>query len=327
VSGSLQLGFSDYEQVYAKKKTRRQIFLEEMEDTIPWDDFHALIRPAYHRPSAKGGRPPFTLEVMLRIHLLQQWFTLSDPLMEEMLIDTPCFRRFAGIDMVSERIPDETTILNFRHLLEEHGIGEQIFEAVKQTLKDQGALLQEGTILDATIIHAPSSTKNKKGERDPEMHSVAKGNQWYFGMRCHIGVDAASGLVHSVVSTAANVHELNTAAERLHGEEKVVYGDSGHLGIEKRQEFEDSPCQFRIAMRPGQRRALPDTAEGRLENLFETAKAHLRAKVEHPFRVIKHQFGFQKTRYRGIKKNDHKLKMLFALANLYKIRQRIPATA
>jgi len=265
--------------------------------------------------------------VMLRIHLLQQWFTLSDPLMEEMLIDTPCFRRFAGIDMVSERIPDETTILNFRHLLEEHGIGEQIFEAVKQTLKDQGALLQEGTILDATIIHAPSSTKNKKGERDPEMHSVAKGNQWYFGMRCHIGVDAASGLVHSVVSTAANVHELNTASERLHGEEKVVYGDSGHLGIEKRQEFEDKPCQFRIAMRPGQRRALPDTAEGRLENLFETAKAHLRAKVEHPFRVIKHQFGFQKTRYRGIKKNDHKLKMLFALANLYKIRQRMPATA
>ena len=327
MSGSLQLGFSDYEQAYAKKKTRRQVFLEEMEATIPWHDFHALIRPVYHQPSAKGGRPPFSLEVMLRIHLLQQWFTLSDPLMEEMLIDTPCFRRFAGIDMVSERIPDETTILNFRHLLEKHGIGEQIFEAVKQTLKDQGALLQEGTILDATIIHAPSSTKNKKGERDPEMHSVAKGNQWFFGMRCHIGVDAASGLVHSVVSTAANVHELNTASERLHGEEKVVYGDSGHLGIEKREEFEYSHCQFRIAMRPGQRRALPDTAEGRLEDLFETAKAHLRAKVEHPFRVIKHQFGFQKTRYRGMKKNDHKLKMLFALANLYKIRHRLPATA
>ena len=327
MSGALQLGFSDYEQVYAKKRTRRQIFLDEMEATIPWDDFHALIRPVYHQPSAKGGRPPFPLEVMLRIHLLQQWFTLSDPLMEEMLIDTPCFRRFAGIDRVSERIPDETTILNFRHLLEEHGIGEQIFEAVKQTLKEQGALLQEGTILDATIIHAPSSTKNNKGERDPEMHSVAKGNQWFFGMRCPIGVDAASGLVHSVVSTAANVHELNTAAERLHGEEKVVYGDSGHLGIEKREAFQDSACQFRIGMRPGQRRALPNTPEGRLEDLIETAKAHLRAKVEHPFRVIKCQFGFQKTRYRGIKKNDHKLKMLFALANLFKIRQQRPATA
>ena len=158
MSGSHQLGFSDYEQVYAKKKTRRQVFLDEMEATIPWDDFHALIRPVYHQPSAKGGRPPFPLEVMLRIHLLQQWFTLSDPLMEEMLIDIPCFRRFAGIDMVSDRIPDETTILNFRHLLEEQGIGDLIFEAVKQTLKEQGAMLQEGTILDATIIHAPSST-------------------------------------------------------------------------------------------------------------------------------------------------------------------------
>jgi IS5 family transposase len=188
-------------------------------------------------------------------------------------------------------------------------------------------LMQSAPQPDCRRTHAPSSTKNKKRERDPEMHSVAKGNQWFFGMRCHIGVDVASGLVHSVVSTAANVHELNTAADRLHGEEKVVYGDSGHLGIEKREEFEDSPCQFRIAMRPGQRRALPDTPEGRLENLFETAKAHLRAKVEHPFRVIKRQFSFQKTRYRGIQKNDHKLKMLFALANLYKIRQRIPATA
>jgi IS5 family transposase len=172
VSGSLQLGFSDYEQVYAKKKTRRQIFLDEMEDTIHWEDFHALIHPVYHQPSAKGGRPPFPLEVKLRIHLLQQWFTLSDPLMEEMLIDTPCFRRFAGIDMVSERIPEETTILIFRHLLERHGIGEQVFESVNQSLRDQVALLQEGTILDATIIHAPSSTKNKKRERDPEMHSV-----------------------------------------------------------------------------------------------------------------------------------------------------------
>jgi IS5 family transposase len=306
---------------------RRQIFLDEMEATIPWDDFHELIRPVYHQRSAKGDRPPFPLEVMLRIHLLQQWFTLSDPLMEEMLIDTACFRRFAGIDIVSERIPDETTILNFRHLLEEHGIGAQIFETVKQMLKEQGALLQEGTILDTTIIHAPSSTKNKKGERDPEMHSVAKGNQWFFGMRCHIGVDAASGLVHSVVSTAANVHELNTAAERLHGEEKVVYGDSGHLGIEKREAFPNSACQFRIGMRSGRRCALPNTPEGRPEDLMETAKAHLRAKVEHPVRVIKCQFGFQETRYRGLKKNDHKLKILFALANLYRVRQRRPEGA
>jgi len=324
---SLQLGFTDYEQTYAKKKTRRQIFLNEMEATLPWDSFLALIQPVYYKPTAKGGRPPFSLEVMLRIHLLQQWFTLSDPLMEEMLIDTPCFRRFARIDMIEGRIPDETTILNFRHLLEEHQIAEQIFENVNQNLTEKGVMLKEGTILDATIINAPSSTKNKKGERDPEMHSVAKGNQWFFGMRCHIGVDAASGLVHSVVSTAANVHELNTAADRVHGEERVIYGDAGHIGIEKRDAFKDCEAEMRIAMKPGQRRVLPDTPEGRLLDLIETAKAHFRAKVEHPFRIIKCQFGFRKVYYRGIIKNDLKLKMLFALANLWIVRKRCPCVA
>lgn len=323
----LQLGFTDYEQTYAKKQTRRQRFLEEMEATLPWEAFLALIQPIYHQPTAKGGRPPFPLEVMLRIHLLQQWFTLSDPLMEEMLIDTPCFRRFAGIDMIEDRIPDETTILNFRHLLEEHRIAEQILEGVNQMLSEKGVMLREGTILDATIIAAPSSTKNKRKERDQEMHSVAKGKQWFFGMRCHIGVDAASGLVHSVVSTAANVHELNTAADRLHGEERLIYGDAGHIGIEKREEFQDCDAEFRIAMKPGQRRVLPETAEGRLLDLVETAKAHFRAKVEHPFRIVKCQFGFKKVYYRGILKNDLKLKLLFALANLWMVRTRIPDLA
>jgi IS5 family transposase len=327
MAAPLQLGFTDYEQTYAKKKTRRQRFLDEMEATLPWNAFLALISPVYHRPSAKGGRPPFPLEVMLRIHLLQQWFTLSDPLMEEMLIDTPCFRRFAGIDMVEDRIPDETTILNFRHLLEENRIAEQILETVNQSLREKGVMLKEGTILDATIINAPSSTKNKTGERDPEMHSVAKGNQWFFGMRCHIGVDAASGLVHSVVSTAANVHELNTAADRVHGEERVIYGDSGHIGIEKREAFKDCEAEMRIAIKPGQRRVLPDTPEGRLLNLMEAAKAHVRAKVEHPFRIIKCQFGFRKVFYRGIRKNNLKLTMLFALANLWMVRERCPSTA
>jgi IS5 family transposase len=322
----LQLGFTDNEQTYATKKTRRQRFLDEMEATVPWDSFLALIQPVYYKPTVKGGRPPFSLEVMLRIHLLQQWFTLSDPLMEEMLIDTPCFRRFAGIDMIEGRIPDETTILNFRHLLEEHQIAEQILERVNQSLIEKGVMLKEGTILDATIINAPSSTKNKKGERDPEMHSVAKGNQWFFGMRCHIGVDAASGLVHSVVSTAANVHELNTAADRVHGEERVIYGDAGNIGIEKRQAFKDCEAEMRIAMKPGQRRVLPDTPEGKLLDLIETAKAHIRAKVEHPFRIIKCQFGFRKVFYRGIRKNDLKLKMLFALANLWIVRERCPET-
>jgi IS5 family transposase len=327
MAAPLQLGFTDYKQTYAKKKTRRQRFLDEMEATVPWDVSLALISPVYHRPSAKCGRPPFPLEVMLRIHLLQQWFTLSDPLMEEMLIDTPCFRRFAGIDMVEDRIPDETTILNFRHLLEENRIAEQILERVNQSLREKGVMLKEGTILDATIINAPSSTKNKKGERDPEMHSVAKGNQWFFGMRCHIGVDAASGLVHSVVSTAANVHELNTAADRVHGEERVIYGDSGHIGIEKREAFKDCDAEMRIAMKPGQRRVLPDTPEGRLLDLMEAAKSHVRAKVEHPFRIIKCQFGFRKVFYRGIRKNNLKLTMLFALANLWMVRERCPSTA
>jgi IS5 family transposase len=320
----LQLGFTDYEQIYAKKKTRRQRFLEEMEITVPWEAFLALIEPVYHKPSSKGGRPPIPLEVMLRIHLLQQWFTLSDLLMEEMLIDTPCFRRFAGIETMEGRIPDETTILNFRHLLEEHRIAEQILQGVNQMLSERGAMLREGTILDATIINAPSSTKNKRKERDPEMHSVAKGKQWFFGMRCHIGVDAASGLVHSVESTAANVHELNTAAGRLHGNERLIYGDAGHIGIEKRDDFQDCQAEFRIAMKPGQRRVLPETPEGRLLDLIETAKAHFRAKVEHPFRVIKCQFGFRKVFYRGIRKNDLKLKLLCALANLWMVRERIP---
>jgi IS5 family transposase len=198
---------------------------------------------------------------------------------------------------------------------------------VNQSLREKGVMLKEGTILDATIINAPSSTKNKKGERDPEMHSVAKGKQWFFGMRCHIGVDAASGLDHAVVSTAANVHELNMAADRVHGEERVIYGDSGHIGIEKREVFKDCDEEMRIAMKPGQRRVIPDTPEGRLLDLIEEAKAHVRAKVEHPFRIVKCQFGFRKVFYRGIRKNNLKLTMLFALANLWMVRERCPSTA
>jgi IS5 family transposase len=233
------------------------------------------------------------------------------------------------------RIPDETTILNFRHLLEEHRIAEQILEGVNQMLSERGVMVREGTILDATIINAPSSTKNKRKERDPEMYSVAKGKQWFhcfaegfaYGMRCHIGVDAASGLVHSVESTAANVHELNTAAVRLHGDERLIYGDAGHIGIEKRDDFRDCQVGFRIAMKPGQRMVLPDTPDGRLLDLIEMAKAHFRDKVEHPFRIIKCQFGFRKVFYRGIRKSDLKLKLLFALANLWMVRERIPDAA
>ena len=214
--------------------------------------------------------------------------------MEEALIEVPTMRRFAGIDLISDRIPDETTILTFRHLLEKHNLGEQIFETVKAHLSERGMTMRQGTIVDATLIAAPSSTKNKEGKRDPEMHQTKKGNQWYhcfaegfaYGMKVHAGVDKDSGLIHSVVVTAANVHDLTPAAELLHGDEEVVYGDAGYQDIAKRPEISGAAAEFRVAMRPGKRRALPDTPDGKLQDLIETAKAHIRAKVEHPFRVI-----------------------------------------
>jgi IS5 family transposase len=318
--GGKQLGFGDYEQTTARKRTKRERFLAQMEAVVPWKALIDLIKPHYPKAGSKGGRPAYPLETMLRIHLMQQWYDLSDPAMEDALIEVPTMRRFAGIDLISERIPDETTILGFRHLLEKHNLGKQIFETVKAHLKDQGMSMKQGTIIDATLIAAPSSTKNKKGERDPEMHQTKKGNQWYFGMKVHIGVDKDNGLIHSIETTSANVHDLTPAAELLHGEETVVYADSGYQGIEKREEMKGKAVGFRVAMRPGKRRALPDTPEGRLDDLIETAKAHIRAKGEHPFRVIKRQFGFQKTRLRGMMKNGCKVNVLAALANLFMAR-------
>jgi IS5 family transposase len=321
--GGKQLGFSDYEQTTAKKRTKREKFLAEMEAVVPWKALIDLIEPHYPKSSSKGGRPAYPLATMLRVHLMQQWYSLSDPAMEDALIEVPTMRRFAGIDLISERIPDETTILAFRHLLEKHNLGEQIFETVKAHLKAKGMAMKQGTIIDATLIAAPSSTKNKKGERDPEMHQTKKGNQWYFGMKVHIGVDKDTGLIHSVETTAANVHDLTPAADLLHGEETVVYADAGYQGIEKCPEMEGKTIGFRVAMRPGKRRALPDTPEGRLDDLIETAKAHIRARGEHPFRVIKQQFGFQKTRLRGMLKNRCKVNVLAALSNLFMVRHQL----
>ncbi|MFO8237190.1 MAG: IS5 family transposase, partial [Prochlorococcaceae cyanobacterium] len=221
--GGKQLGFSDYEQTPAKKRTKREKFLAEMDAVVPWQALIALIEPHYPKTGSKGGRPPYPLATMLRIHLIQQWYSLSDPAMEDALIEVPTMRRFAGIDLLSDRIPDETTILAFRHLLEKHNLGEQIFETVKAHLKDRGMAMKQGTIIDATLIAAPSSTKNKARERDPEMHQTKKGNQWYYrfaegfayGMKIHAGVDKETGLIHSVVTTAANVHDLTPAAELL----------------------------------------------------------------------------------------------------------------
>ena len=321
--GGKQLGFGDYEQTTTKKRTRRERFLAEMEAVVPWKQLIDLIEPLYPKTSSKGGRPPYPLGTMLRIHLMQQWYDLSDPAMEDALIEVPTMRRFAGIDLISDRIPDETTILAFRHLLEKHNLGDQIFEAVKAHLKANGMAMKRGTIIDATLIAAPSSTKNEKRVRDPEMHQTKKGNQWYFGMKVHIGVDKDTGLIHAVETTAANVHDLTPAAELLHGEETVVYADAGYQGIEKRPEMEGKGIGFRVAMRPGKRRALPDTPEGRVDDLIETAKAHIRAKVEHPFRVMKRQFGFQKTRLRGMVKNRCKVNVLAALTNLFMVRHQL----
>ena len=333
--GGKQLGFTDYELTTAKKRTKREKFLSEMEAVVPWQALIDLIEPYYPKASKKGGRPPYPLATMLRIHLLQQWYSLSDPAMEEALIEVPTMRRFAGIDLISDRIPDETTILTFRHLLEKHDLGEQIFETVKAHLSARGMTMRQGTIVDATLIAAPSSTKNKEGKRDPEMHQTKKGNQWYhrfaegcaYGMKVHIGVDKDSGLIHSVVTTAANVHDLTPAAELLHGDEEVIYGDAGYQGIAKRPEMEGTAADFRVAMRPGKRRVLPDTPEGRLQDLIEAAKAHIRAKVEHPFRVIKQQFGFQKTRLRGLAKNRCKINVMAAVTNLFLARGHLLATA
>jgi IS5 family transposase len=332
--GGKQLGFGDYEQSTAKKRTKREKFLADMEQVVPWQALIDLIEPHYPKTGSKGGRPPYPLATMLRIHLMQQWYSLSDPAMEDALIEVPTMRRFAGIDMLSDRIPDETTILAFRHLLEKHHLGEQIFESVKIHLKERGMAMKQGTIIDATLIAAPSSTKNKAGERDPEMHQTKKGNQWYhryaegfaYGMKIHADVDKDSGLIHSVVTTAANVHDLTQASELLHGGEEVVYADAGYQGIAKRPEITGKTTEFRVAMRPGKRRALPDTPEGKLQDLVETAKAHIRAKGEHPFRVIKQQFGFQKTRLRGMVKNRCKVNVLAALTNLFLARRLLLAT-
>src|SRR6187455_1457730 len=229
-----QMSFSDAEYAGKRKKTRREIFLAEMEQVVPWDRLLAVIEP--HYPKKGNGRPPYPLMTMLRIHLMQNWFGYSDPAMEEALYEIAPVRQFAGVSLTRGTVPDETTILNFRHLLERHALAAKIFEVVNAYLGERNLLLKRGTIVDATIIHAPSSTKNADGERDPEMHQTKKGNQWYFGMKAHIGVDADSSLVHSVIGTPANVADVTKAHELLHGGETVAFGDAGYIGVEQRPE-------------------------------------------------------------------------------------------
>ena len=303
------------------RRTRKAVFLDEMNLVVPWTELLSLIAP--HAPRAKTGRPPFELVTMLRIHFLQQWFGLSDLAMEEALFETALYREFAGLSSV-ERIPDRVSILRFRHLLEEHQLAPQILAVVNATLADKGLMLKQGTVVDATLIAAPSSTKNQGGERDPEMHQTKKGNQWHFGMKAHIGVDADSGLVHTVVGTAANVNDVTQASALVHGEETDVFADAGYQGVAKREEVQDIEANWHVAMRPGKRRALDkDSPMGAVLDQLEHVKARIRAKVEHPFRVIKRQFGHVKVRYRGLAKNTAQLHTLFALSNLWMVRRRL----
>jgi IS5 family transposase len=306
------------------KRTRKRQFLDEMERVVPWARLIGLIEP--HYPKGKTGRPPFAIATMLRIHFLQQWFGLSDPAMEEALFDVPLYREFAQLPGGISRLPDESTILRFRHLLEAHELAAQILAAVNDTLRRRGLLLKSGSVVDATLIAAPSSTKNRSGTRDPEMHQTKKGNPWYFGMKAHIGADADSGLVHTVVGTAANVNDVTVGNDLLHGKEKEVFADAGYQGADKRPEAEGTTAQWHVAMKPSVRRKWKRTPRiGWMIELAERHKASVRAKVEHPFRVLKRQFGYTKVRYRGLRKNTAQLKTLFALVNLWLARHRILA--
>ena len=319
-----QMTFADAEYADKRKQTRKELFLIEMDQVVPWKGLIALIEP--HYPKGEGGRPAYPLLAMLRIHLMQNWFGYSDPAMEEALYETTILRQFAGLSL--ERIPDETTILNFRRLLEKHELAAGILAVINGYLGDRGLSLRQGTIVDATLIHAPSSTKNKDGKRDPEMHQTKKGNQYYFGMKAHIGVDDESGLVHSVVGTAANVADVTQVDKLLHGVENVVCADAGYTGVEKRSEHADREVIWQVAARRSTYRKLGKNSPlYKAKRKIEKAKAQVRAKVEHPFRVIKCQFGYVKVRFRGLAKNTAQLMTLFALSNLWMARRHLIATA
>jgi IS5 family transposase len=314
-----QVSFAEAEYRNKRRKTRREKFLEQMESLVPWQRLEAKIEPFY--PKAGRGRQPYPLQVMLRIHCMQLFYNLSDPAMEDSLYEIESMRHFSGLTL-TDRIPDETTILNFRHLLEQHQLGRQLFEEINSHLKNLGMLLREGSIVDATIIAAPSSTKNREKARDPEMHQTKKGNQWHFGMKMHIGVDDVLGIIHSVDTTSANAHDITATERVLHGEEERVWGDSGYTGAENREELKDREVDWNIAMKPSKQRTLPGQDAVRK---VEKIKAQIRAKVEHPFRYIKRVFGYGKVRYRGLAKNTERLCLLAGFTNLLIGRKYLPA--
>jgi transposase, IS5 family len=311
-----QHSFADAEYAHKGKVTRREKFLEQLEGLLPWSLMVAVIEP--HYASGKGrGRKPFPLNAMLHVHVAQIVYNYSDPGMEDALYEIESLRRFCGIRL--EGVPDESTILQFRHLLEAHGLTEQIFQAINQTLGERGLFLKAGTIVDASLIAAPTSTKNQDKARDPEMHASKKGNQWFFGSKFHIGVDSETGLVHSLKVTSGNVSDIAEAASLLHGEEQFVHGDAGYQGLDKRPEMpSDNPPDCVIAMRPGKLAKLTKDDSEQAQLLRQAARelASRRAKVEHVFRDIKIRFGYAKNRYRGLAKNAARLTFLSAIANV-----------
>lgn len=318
-----QMSFADAEYSGKRKQTRREVFLAEMEQVVPWDALLGLIEPVY--PKAGHGRRPYPVATMLRVHLMQNWFGYSDPAMEEALYEVAPLHRFAGLSLTRGNIPDETTILNFRRLVETHGLAPKVLAAVNAHLSKHQLLLRTGTIVDATIIHAPSSTKNRDRARDADMHQTKKGNQYYFGMKAHIGVDAQSGLVHTVTTTAANVADVTEVAKLLHGKETMVFGDAGYTGADKRANKRGR--RWYIAAQRSRVKAITDARLKALVTELEHKKASIRACVEHPFRVVKRQFGYLKVRFRGLAKNTVQTITLFALANLWLARKNLLASA
>ena len=300
-----------------RKKTRKERFLEEMNQIIPWQRLSDAIRP--HYPAPKGaGRRPVGLERMLRIYFLQHWFNLSDPAAEEAIYDSRAMRRFVGIDLGNEPAPDETTICKFRHLMEKHKFGDQLLQLVNDYLHENGLTVSRGTIVDASIIQAPSSTKNKDKARDPDMHQTRKGNQWYFGMKAHIGVDSQNKLIHSVVATSANVHDSAVIEDLLHGDETRVWGDSAYTGQTDRIKAVAPNARDFTQQKGSRNRKLTDA-----ERLKNKTKSKVRARVEHPFHIIKNRFGFSKVRYRGLAKNAHHLFVSCALANIVMVKKAL----
>jgi len=313
-----QQSFTDIEYAKRKRATKRDEFLAIMNEIIPWEEWVAYIKPYYY--TNKVGRPARGIEPMLRMFMLQAWFNLSDEAIEDSIYDSYAMRTFMQLDFTSEQVPDATTLCKFRKLLVDNGTGKVFAESVNRELTEHGHMLRGGTIVDAAIIEAPSSTKNASGKRDPEMHQTKKGNQWHFGMKTHVGVDAGSGYIHTVTATAANEHDISEAHKLIREDDEVVYGDAGYLGIEKRKGIADDPqksqIEYRINCRPGKTNQIPEGFARVFEKRLEHRKSSVRAKVEYAFLLLKRQFCYTKTVYRGIRKNLHRVQVLMCSANL-----------